>query len=67
MKDKCINCKQETLYDKETHIDFRIGYIESAGQLCLDCYDVIYNSNWNRKREQKINDVLKKRGVHSNG
>jgi len=67
MKDKCINCKQETLYDKETHIDFRIAYIESAGQLCLDCYDVIYKSKQDIEREQKINDVLKKRGVHSNG
>jgi len=42
MKDKCINCKCETLYDKETHIDFRLGYVEGAGQLCLDCYGIIY-------------------------
>jgi hypothetical protein len=42
MKDKCINCKCETLYDKETHIDFRLGYVEGAGQLCLDCWDTIY-------------------------
>jgi hypothetical protein len=41
-KDKCINCKKDTLYSKEEHIDFRLGYIEGAGQLCLDCYDVIY-------------------------
>lgn len=41
-KDKCINCKRDTLYNKDTHIDFRIGYIETAGQLCLDCYKVIY-------------------------
>ena len=42
MKDKWINCKCETLYDKETHIDFRLGYVEGAGQLCLDCYGIIY-------------------------
>ncbi len=41
-KDKCVNCKCETLYDKETHIDFRLGYVEGAGQLCLDCYGIIY-------------------------
>jgi len=42
MKDKCNCCGVETLYDKETHIDNRLGYIEGAGQLCLDCYDDIY-------------------------
>jgi len=41
-KDKCINCKKDTLYSKEEHIDFRLGYVEGAGQLCLDCYGVIY-------------------------
>ena len=42
MKDKCVNCNKDSLYDRETHIDFRIGYIEGSGQLCLDCYDLIY-------------------------
>ena len=42
MKDKCVNCNKETLYNKETHIDFRLGYVEGAGQLCLDCYGIIY-------------------------
>ena len=42
MKDKCVNCKRETLYSKETHIDHRLGYVEGAGQMCLDCYGVIY-------------------------
>ena len=37
-KDKCIMCGKETTYDFETHIDYRIGYIEGAGQLCHDCY-----------------------------
>ena len=41
-KDKCVSCKKDSLYDKETHIDFRIGYIEGAGQLCLDCFDNLY-------------------------
>lgn len=41
-KDKCVSCKKDSLYDKETHIEFRVGYIEGAGQLCLDCYEKIY-------------------------
>ena len=53
MKDKCINCKCETLYDKETHIDFRLGYVEGAGQLCLDCWEVIYGSKLKNKKEIK--------------
>tara|TARA_R110002167_G_scaffold289401_1_gene494475 strand:+ start:286 stop:471 length:186 start_codon:yes stop_codon:yes gene_type:complete len=42
MKDKCASCGVETLYDKEHHIDHRLGYVECAGQLCLDCYGEIY-------------------------
>mgnify|MGYP001197905815 FL=1 len=56
MKDKCINCKCETLYDKETHIDFRLGYVEGAGQLCLDCWEVIYGSKLKNKKEVKNED-----------
>lgn len=36
-KDLCIICGKETPYDFETHIDYRIGYIEGAGQLCTSC------------------------------
>lgn len=38
-KEHCILCGKETPYDFETHIDFRHGYIEGAGQLCKSCYD----------------------------
>lgn len=41
-KDKCISCKKETEYEKETHIDYRNHYIEGVGQLCKDCYTSIY-------------------------
>ena len=37
-----MNCKKETLYNKEDHVDYRLGYIEGVGQLCLDCWEVIY-------------------------
>ena len=42
MKDKCVSCKKETLYNKTDHVDYRLGYVEGAGQLCLDCYGEIY-------------------------
>jgi hypothetical protein len=34
MKDKCVMCGAETPYEFETHIDYRIGYVEGAGQTC---------------------------------
>jgi len=37
-KEKCIICGKETTVDVSTHIDFRVGYIEGAGQLCTECY-----------------------------
>ena len=37
-KENCIICGKETTVDVSTHIDFRTGYIEGAGQLCIECY-----------------------------
>lgn len=34
-KDKCVICGKESPYSKNTHIDFRIGYVEGAGQNCF--------------------------------
>ena len=34
----CILCGEKTTTLKTTHVDFRTGYIEGAGQLCRDCY-----------------------------
>jgi hypothetical protein len=34
----CILCGVKTTTLKTTHIDFRTGYIEGAGQLCRECY-----------------------------
>jgi len=42
-KDKCTACSDDSLYDKTMPIDLRLGYIEGSGQLCLECYDKIYN------------------------
>lgn len=38
MYEKCIKCGNETDTLKTTHVDFRIGYVDGAGQLCRDCY-----------------------------
>ena len=42
MKELCITCKKETKYHKDDHIDFRLGYIEGAGQLCVDCHQKLH-------------------------
>ncbi len=34
----CIQCGKETTTLKSAHVDFRIGYVEGAGQLCWECY-----------------------------
>jgi len=34
----CILCGVKTDTLKTTHVDFRTGYIEGAGQLCRECY-----------------------------
>ena len=62
MKDKCINCKCETLYDKETHVDFRLGYVEGAGQLCLDCYGIIYGLEPKLQGMEKLIKKVKESG-----
>jgi len=37
-KDKCVKCGEITMYEKNVHIDRRMGYVEGAGQLCNDCF-----------------------------
>ena len=34
----CILCETKTTTLKTTHVDFRTGYIEGAGQLCRECH-----------------------------
>tara|TARA_Y100000389_G_scaffold175116_1_gene185638 strand:+ start:68 stop:247 length:180 start_codon:yes stop_codon:yes gene_type:complete len=54
MKEKCVVCKEETKYNKEDHIDFRIGYIEGSGQLCLNCYNEIYIKKITENKNAKV-------------
>jgi hypothetical protein len=34
----CIICGCKTQTLKSTHIDYRYGYVEGAGQCCRECY-----------------------------
>ena len=61
MKDKCVTCNKESLYDKEEHIDFRIGYIEGAGQLCLDCFGKIYLGTTSKVKGRKLELIRSER------
>lgn len=36
--DNCVICGKQTKYKTSTHIDARIGYVEGAGQLCVECH-----------------------------
>ncbi len=36
--EKCVMCGVETTILKTTHVDFRYGYVDGAGQLCRECY-----------------------------
>lgn len=38
MKDCCVLCGNETIYDFTDHIDMRYGYVEGVGQFCIHCY-----------------------------
>ena len=42
MKDRCVTCGIDSVFDFDEHIKFRIGYIQCSGQLCFDCLDRIY-------------------------
>ena len=38
MYEVCIICGGKTNVLKTTHIDYRYGYVEGAGQCCKECY-----------------------------
>jgi len=35
----CVLCGDKTTILRSTHVDFRTGYIEGAGQLCIKCWN----------------------------
>jgi len=40
--EKCIRCGIETLIPIDLNINLRSNYVEGAGQLCTDCFEIIY-------------------------
>ena len=61
MKDKCVICGVDSLYDIDEHINFRIGYIKGSGQLCLNCFDNLYFKN--KKQTEVISEKRKMVGL----
>jgi len=62
MKDKCVSCGVESIHDKTDHVDFRLGYVEGAGQLCLDCYGKIYGLEPKLQGMEKLIKKVKESG-----
>ena len=52
----CIICGKETDVLINTHIDYRYGYVEGAGQCCRQCYD-----RTNNQSNDYVTDVMKRR------
>jgi hypothetical protein len=52
----CIQCGKETNININTHVDYRYGYVEGAGQCCKECYDKTYNV-----QDDYISRVMKNR------
>ena len=44
-KEKCVICGKETPYILTTSVEYRVGYISGAGQLCMKCYRELYQKN----------------------
>jgi hypothetical protein len=42
MKEKCILCNNITEYETNTPISIRMHYIEGCGQVCIKCYNKLY-------------------------
>ena len=68
-KDKCIMCGEDSAYEFETHVDMRVGYIEGAGQLCINCYSkgtnhgavaVDYNTVLSTPNDQELGAKVRK-------
>jgi len=41
-KELCIRCGKPTIYYPDTPITLRRYYIEGSGQLCPDCFAILY-------------------------
>ena len=43
--DTCIYCGKETNEELDKPVDLRFNYVDGAGQLCPDCYYLIYKED----------------------
>ena len=64
--DKCVSCDEVTQYSRFDHVDYRIGYIEGAGQLCLNCYDEIYVKKKNNNNDDTGSQYIVGQYAHNN-
>ena len=58
MKDKCVVCKEDSVYDLDENIICRLAYIIGVGQLCFECYDEIYIKSKNKKEVKNENVTM---------
>ena len=58
MKDKCVVCKEDSVYDLDENIICRLAYIIGVCQLCFDCYDEIYIKSKNKKEVKNENGTM---------
>ena len=42
-KDSCVRCGRPTPYDEFFPIDQRKFYVEGSGQLCVECWNLLYS------------------------
>ncbi len=42
MREKCIRCGRETIYEFSTPVTLRRYYVEGSGQLCEECFYEMY-------------------------
>ena len=67
MKDNCVTCGEESVYDMKENILWRMAYIVGVGQLCFQCYDEIYIKSKNKKEMKNENEPMERlRKVHRN-
>lgn len=44
--DKCVICEVETEEPESKHVDYRMYYVDGAGQLCKECYENLDNKKY---------------------
>lgn len=48
-KELCVRCGKETAYDINTPIIDRRWFVEGAGQLCEECWRIMYDNDRDRE------------------